>query len=102
MQVRILNFLNNGSTQYYPRLARPGDASTMQYRFLTDAVAAGFPLDEINEEWEQAEIEIREAFNRQRSDQPESWTAVKLHLVAVFRKPKQTDHPPGASLTTTR
>ena len=31
----------------------------MQYRFLTDAVAAGLTLDEVNAEWPEAEIEIR-------------------------------------------
>jgi hypothetical protein len=49
----------------------------MQYRFLTDAVAAGLPLDEVNEEWAQAEIEIRKAFNKRRRIRREP-SALKL------------------------
>jgi hypothetical protein len=69
VQDRILNFLNNWiDANIIHASHEPGDASTMQYRFLTDAVAAGFALEEVNEEWAQAEIEIRKAFYRPRSD----------------------------------
>ena len=69
MQDSILNFLNNWvdanivNTSHEP----DGDASTMQHRFLTDAVAAGLPLADINEEWAQAEIQIRKALNKRRA-----------------------------------
>jgi hypothetical protein len=40
----------------------------MQHRFLTDAVAAGLKLDEVNAEWAEAEVQIRKAFNQRRSE----------------------------------
>ncbi len=53
MQERVLNFLNNWVDANILRISHEpdGDASTMQYRYLTDAVAAGLSLDEVNAEW---------------------------------------------------
>ena len=71
-QDRILNFLNNwvDANIIHASHESDGDASTMQYLFLTDAVASGLPLDEVNEEWAQAEVEIRKALNKRRSSRP--------------------------------
>jgi hypothetical protein len=64
-----LNFLSNWVDANIVHAPHEGDedASTMQHRFLTDAVAAGLPLEEVNEEWAQAEVEIRKAFNIRRA-----------------------------------
>jgi hypothetical protein len=64
-----LNFLTNWVDSNIVHAPHEGneDVSTMQHRFLTDAVAAGLPLDQVNEEWELAEIEIRKAFNVRRA-----------------------------------
>ena len=68
MEERTLNFLDNWidanitSASHEP----DGDASTMQYRFLTDAVAAGLALDDVNAEWREAEIKIRKALEARR------------------------------------
>jgi hypothetical protein len=61
MEERTLNFLdtwidaNITSASHEP----DGDASTMQYRFLTDAVAAGLALEDVNAEWREAEIKTK-------------------------------------------
>jgi hypothetical protein len=68
MEERTLNFLDNWidanitSASHEP----DGDASTMQYRFLTDAVAAGLALEDVNAEWREAEIKIRKALEARR------------------------------------
>jgi hypothetical protein len=68
MQERVLNFLENWIDANIRQVSHEpdGDASTMEYRFLTDAVAAGLALDEVNAEWEEAEVHIRKALNRRR------------------------------------
>ena len=68
MQKRVLNFLENWIDANIRQVSHEpdGDASTMQYRFLTDAIAAGLSLDEVNAEWQEAEIEIRKALHQQR------------------------------------
>jgi hypothetical protein len=38
----------------------------MQYRFLTDAVAAGLALEDVNTEWREAEIKVRKALEARR------------------------------------
>ena len=68
MQERVLNFLTNWVDANIVRASHEpdGDASTMQYRYLTDAVAAGLSLDEVNAEWPEAEVEIRKALSQRR------------------------------------
>ena len=65
MQERTLNFLSNWIDANIKSTSHVlnDDASTLQYRFLTDAVAAGLTLDEVNDEWAEAEVEIRKAVN---------------------------------------
>jgi hypothetical protein len=60
---RVLNFLANwvDANITQPSHEPHADASTMQHRFLSDAVAAGLTLDNVNEEWPEVEIEIRKA-----------------------------------------
>ena len=69
MQERVLNFLNNWVDANIVHVSHEpeDDSSAMQYRFLTDAVAAGLTLDEVNAEWPEAEIEIRKALSQHRS-----------------------------------
>ena len=69
MQERVLNFLTNwiDANIRHPSHDPDADASAMQYRFLTDAVAAGLSLEEVNTEWPEAEIEIRRALSLRRS-----------------------------------
>jgi hypothetical protein len=64
----VLNFLQNWIDANITNASHEpdGDASTMQYRFLTDAVAAGLTLDGVNAEWPEAEIEIRQALETRR------------------------------------
>ena len=66
---RVLNFLRNwiDANILHASQETSDDASSLQHRFLTDAVAAGLPLEEVNEEWHRAEIEIRKAFNKRRA-----------------------------------
>jgi hypothetical protein len=66
---RVLNFLRNwiDANILHASEETRDDASSLQHRFLTDAVAAGLPLEEVNEEWDKAEIEIRKAFNKRRA-----------------------------------
>jgi hypothetical protein len=66
---RVQNFLANWIDANITRASQmpEGDASTMQHRFLTDAVAAGISLDDVNEHWGTAEIQIRQAFHSRRS-----------------------------------
>lgn len=66
---RVANFLANWIDANITRASHmpDHDASTMQHKYLTDAVAAGLSLDDVNEHWEKAEIDIRQAFNRKRS-----------------------------------
>jgi len=61
MRERVLNFLNNWVDANIRHASHDpdADASTMQYRYLTDAVAAGLSTEEVNAEWPEAEIEIR-------------------------------------------
>lgn len=65
---RVENFLANWIDANITRASQmpEGDASTMQHRFLTDAVAAGISLDDVNEHWGAAEIRIRQAFHGKR------------------------------------
>jgi hypothetical protein len=69
MQERVLNFLNNWVDANIRHASHDpdADASAMEYRFLTDAVAAGLSLEEVNAEWPEAEIEIRRALSQRRS-----------------------------------
>ena len=66
---RVLNFLRNwiDANILHASEETRDDASSLQHWFLTDAVAAGLPLEEVNEEWDKAEIEIRKAFNKRRA-----------------------------------
>ena len=66
---RVVNFLRNWIDANISHASEDtsDDASSLQHRFLADAVAAGLPLEEVNEEWDQAEIEIRKAFNTRSS-----------------------------------
>ena len=66
---RVENFLANWIDANITRASQmpDGDAPTMQHRYLTDAVAAGILLDDVNEHWETAEIRIHQAFHRKRS-----------------------------------
>ena len=68
MQERVRNFLTNWVDANIVQVSHEpdGDASTMQYRYLTDAVAAGLSLDEVNAEWPEAEVEIRKALSLRR------------------------------------
>jgi hypothetical protein len=68
MQERTLNFLSNWIDANIKGTSHVlnDDASTLQYRFLTDAVAAGLTLDEVNDEWAEAEVEIRKAVSARR------------------------------------
>jgi hypothetical protein len=68
MQERVLNFLDNWIDANIRQVSHDpdGDSSTMEYRFLTDAVAAGLELDEVNAEWAEAEVQIRKALNHRR------------------------------------
>ncbi|RLP28365.1 hypothetical protein [Mesorhizobium sp. YM1C-6-2] len=70
MQEQVLNFLQNWIDANIRQASHEpdGDASTMQYRYLTDAVAAGLSLDDVNAEWEQAEVQIRKALNQHRME----------------------------------
>lgn len=65
---RVLNFLANwiDANIVHASHEPDGDPSTMQYRFLTDAVAAGLTLDNVNEEWPEVEIEERKALSATR------------------------------------
>lgn len=69
MQERVLNFLNNWVDANIRHASNEpnDDVSTMQHRYLTDAVAAGLKLEEVNAEWPEAENEIEKAL-RQRRD----------------------------------
>ena len=69
MRQHVLNFLNNWVDANIRHASHDpdADASTMQYRYLTDAVAAGLSLEEVNAEWPEAEIEIRRALSHRRS-----------------------------------
>lgn len=66
---RVENFLANWIDANITRASQmpDGDASTMQHRYLTDAVAAGISLDDVNEHWQRAAIQIRQAFHWKRS-----------------------------------
>ena len=68
MRDRVLNFLQNWVDANIMQASHDpdNDPSVMQYRFLTDAVAAGLTLEDVNEEWPAAEIEIRKAINLRR------------------------------------
>ena len=68
MQEHVLNFLNNWVDANIRHASHDPDAdASMQYRYLTDAVAAGLSLEEVNAEWPEAEIEIRRALSQRRS-----------------------------------
>jgi hypothetical protein len=73
MQERVLNFLNNWIDANIIQTSQEpeGDSSSMLHRFLTDAVAGGLSLEEVNEHWFQVEIEIRKAFNKRRASSRE-------------------------------
>jgi hypothetical protein len=66
---RVLNFLANWIDANIVHASHEPDSnpSTMQYRFLTDALAAGLTLDNVNEEWPGVEIEVRRALSGQFS-----------------------------------
>jgi hypothetical protein len=68
MQDRVLNFLENWIEASIVRVSHDpfDDVDTMRYRFLTDAVAAGIPLEEVNTEWDTAETAITKAIERRR------------------------------------
>ena len=63
MQERVLNFLNNwvDANIRHASSDPDEDVSTMQHRYLTDAVAAGLKLEEVNAAWPEAENEIGKA-----------------------------------------
>lgn len=63
MSDRTLNFLDNWIDANIVRVAGgpSDDADTMRRRFLTDAVAAGIQLDDVNAEWETASTAIGSA-----------------------------------------
>ena len=69
MQERVLNFLNNwvDANIRHASYDSNDDVATMQHRYLTDAVAAGLKLEEVNTEWPEAENGIENAL-RQRRD----------------------------------
>lgn len=68
MQDRVLNFLENWIEASIVRVSHypSDDVDTMCYRFLTDAVAGGIPLEEVNTELDTAEIAVTKAIERRR------------------------------------
>jgi hypothetical protein len=68
MQERVLNFLNNwvDANIRHASFDSNDDVATMQHRYLTDAVAAGLKLDEVNTTWPEAENEIGKALRLRR------------------------------------
>jgi len=68
MSDRALNFVENWIDANILQAAHDpsDDADTMRHRFLTDAVAAGIQLDEVNAEWEAVSAAIGGAMERRR------------------------------------
>ncbi|WP_207771002.1 hypothetical protein [Kumtagia ephedrae] len=68
---RTRNFLDNWIDANVVHASRdPEDADVLQRRFLTDAVAAGLTLDEVNDAWPRVERRMAEAKRRWAARQP--------------------------------
>ncbi len=63
---RVENFLENWIDANILRASTETPPEGIQHAFLTDAVAAGIPLDAVNAEWELVERRIKEALTQRR------------------------------------
>lgn len=63
MDDRVANFLSNWIDANILNASHnpDEDAEVMSSRYLTDAVAAGITLDDVNDGWDTAEVEIKRA-----------------------------------------
>jgi hypothetical protein len=62
MDDRVANFLSNWVDANILNASRePDDVGTLKAHYLTDAVAAGIPLDDVNDSWPQAKQAIAKA-----------------------------------------
>lgn len=62
MDDRVANFLSNWVDANILNASRaPDDVQTLKAHYLTDAVAAGIHLDEVNQSWPEAEQAIAKA-----------------------------------------
>lgn len=68
MDDRVANFLSNwvDANILHASHSPEDDADVMQSRYLTDAVAAGITLDEVNEGWAEAQHQITNALTARR------------------------------------
>jgi hypothetical protein len=66
---RVENFLRNWIDANIVNVSHEpsSDPKTMQYRYLTDAVAAGIGLDDVNAEWHSAEVLIARALSEREN-----------------------------------
>jgi len=66
MDERIANFLSNwiDANILNPSEDPDHDPERLQAHFLTDAVAAGLHLDDVNADWADAELQIHDALRK--------------------------------------
>ena len=77
MSDRVLNFVENWIDANIMQAAHnpASDADTLRHRFLTDAVAAGIPLDEVNADWAMSSSAIATAIERRSTQEQEALQA---------------------------